>query len=110
MNTGKIDHPDGGRKDVCDAVCGAIFHASQYAEEFAYDYGENIETTISLNSEGSYGSDMQQIAIDFELEMQKLLDPVSTTMKESHSTMQPINNDSIISSPGAYIMDGCLVW
>lgn len=24
VNTGKVDHPDGGRKDVCDAVCGSI--------------------------------------------------------------------------------------
>ena len=110
MNTGKIDHPDGGRKDVCDAVCGAIFHASQYAEEFAYDYGENIETTISLNTDGGYGSDMHQIAVDFELEMQKLLDPISTPVRESISTLQSPTNDSLITPTGAYIMDGYLVW
>ena len=23
-STGKVDHPDGGRKDVCDALCGSI--------------------------------------------------------------------------------------
>jgi hypothetical protein len=110
MNTGRIDHPDGGRKDVCDAVCGAIFHASQYAEEFAYDYGENIEATISLNQEASYDSDMKQIAIDFELEMQKLLDPVITSVKNSNGGTQSFDDNSIITPTGAFVSDGCLIW
>lgn len=110
MNTGRIDHPDGGRKDVCDALCGAIFHASQYAEEFAYDYGENIEATISLNQEASYDSDMKQIAIDFELEMQKLLDPVITSVKNSNGGTQSFDDNSIITPTGAFVSDGCLIW
>ena len=49
INTGKVDHPDGFRKDVCDAVCGAIWNASQHAEEFAYNYGESLQTTVEFN-------------------------------------------------------------
>lgn len=50
MDTGKVDHPDGHSKDKVDAVCGAVYHASQYAEEYAYDYGESAEKLLQWNS------------------------------------------------------------
>ena len=50
MDTGKVDHPDGGKKDVADAVCGALFNASKHAEEFAYDYGETFQISIDFDS------------------------------------------------------------
>ena len=64
-NSGKIDHPDNGRfgsKDCSDAVCGAIFNASQHAEEFSYEYGESLETVVEFNE--STGFD--DIIKDFE--------------------------------------------
>lgn len=64
INTGKVDHPPNGHKDVCDAVCGSMFTCSRYAEEFAYDYGEGIETTLSINSERA--ESQQQMTVDFE--------------------------------------------
>ena len=51
-NTGKIDHPDGGTsgsKDQSDAVCGASWNASQHAEEYAFDFGENLELLQTSN-------------------------------------------------------------
>ena len=117
INTGKIDHPDGGRKDACDAVCGAIFHASQYAEEFAYDYGEGIENTIALNNDKDYSADMQQLAIDFEIEMQKMLDPignVGTTSSVSDAptsnTFQDFGLGRAAPLPSSYVVDGVLIW
>ena len=50
INTGKVDHPEGGRKDVCDAVCGATFNASKHAEEFAFDFGETLEDMINVST------------------------------------------------------------
>lgn len=50
ISTGRVDHPTDGSKDRADAVCGAIYHASQYAEEFAYDYGESAEKLLQWNS------------------------------------------------------------
>jgi hypothetical protein len=47
-SNGKIDHPDHGKtgsKDICDAVCGALYNASKHGEEYAFDYGEDLETT-----------------------------------------------------------------
>ena len=69
-NTGKVDHPDGGRKDVCDAVCGSIWHASQYAEEYAYDYGETAEQILYINDQSF--NDARQLTLDMENELKKM--------------------------------------
>ena len=53
INTGKVDHPDGFRKDVCDAVVGAIWNASQHAEEFGYEFGESAKSITEINYEDS---------------------------------------------------------
>lgn len=71
MNTGKVDHPDGGKKDVCDAVCGAVYNASKHAEEFAYDYGETNEQLLRLNSDDPYG-EVHQLTVDLEDELKKM--------------------------------------
>ena len=65
INTGKIDHPSGGKKDCCDAVTGALFNASKHAEEFAYDYGESIETMLNSNDIAT------DLTVDFEEELKK---------------------------------------
>ena len=42
-NTGKVDHPPNGHKDVSDAVCGAVYNASKNAEQYAFDYGDDLD-------------------------------------------------------------------
>lgn len=49
INTGRVDHPDSGSKDSADAVCGSVYFASQNAEQYAYDYGENLDTITQFN-------------------------------------------------------------
>lgn len=71
LNTGKVDHPDGGRKDVADAVCGAVFNASKYAEEFAFDYGESLQQMLDLNAPDT-GSDKQQLVLDMEEQLKHM--------------------------------------
>lgn len=70
MNSGKIDHPRNGHKDALDAVCGATFTASKHAEEFAYDYGEALDTIIENNSDNT----RTQVTIDLEKELIGLLE------------------------------------
>ena len=73
INTGKVDHPDGGAKDAADAVCGALFNASQNAEQFAYDYGELYDTVSLVNSGSSSPEEARkQITIDFEEELKNI--------------------------------------
>ena len=115
--SGKIDHSPLGinSKDTADAVCGAVWNASQNAEEFEYDFGESIETVVSVSADNSFDTDMQQLAIDFEAEMQKLLDPVTKQVEEKpvkQDTQQPLN--TTINKPQTFfnplISDGIIVW
>ena len=84
-SNGKINHPDEGRsgsKDLCDAVCGAMWNASQHAEEFAFEYGEDIENLISASSATIERG--KQITVDFEQELQKALDPLQNVATETN--------------------------
>lgn len=78
---GHINHPENGAlgsKDQADAICGSLWNASQNAEEFAYDYGESIETTIDVSkSVTSPEMQKQQIKVQFEEELQNLLNPLN---------------------------------
>lgn len=71
MDSGKVDHPDGGSKDISDAVCGALYNASLNAEQFAYDYGESAEEILRMNSDNG-NSESQQFTLDLEEELKKL--------------------------------------
>lgn len=110
-----------GHKDVLDAVAGSTFNASKHAEEYAYDYGESLDETYSVNRDETTVN-MQQIAIDFEQEMMKILNPVQSNIIET-TTNNCINNmdnptQKNVSSdlglgktqPLSYVMDGIIVW
>lgn len=122
-NSGKIDHSPNGinSKDQADALCGAVWNASQHAEEYAYDYGESLEEMTSVNKEDN-SFNAQQIAIDFEQEMMKILNPVQMNIIET-TTNNCINNIDTLNQnnnftdfglgkaqPVSYVMDGIIVW
>lgn len=51
---GHIQHPEHGTqgsKDAIDAVCGALWNASLHADEYAYEYGEDLNITADFNIE-----------------------------------------------------------
>ena len=118
INTGKVDHSPNGHKDALDAVCGATFNASKHAEEYAYDYGESLDITHTVNKDASYDVNMQQIAIDFEQEMQKLLDPVQTAVAQidtknnnsNTATTKRMDFGMGQAQPLSYLADGIIVW
>lgn len=71
--TGKVDHPDGGSKDTSDSICGSIWNASQHADEYNFEYGEDIDSM----SEATLDSDKntkEQIILDFEEELKNAVD------------------------------------
>ena len=103
-NTGKIDHTPNFHKDALDAVCGATFNASKFAEEFAYDYGESLEETITFNKDTNTHS-AEQLALDFEAEMQRLLDPLKSERKEEQTRI-----NTTIQQPNAYVFDNMIIW
>lgn len=106
-NTGKVDHPPNGHKDVSDAVCGAVYNASKNAEQYAFDYGEDLEVTQTISNDINQFN-QHQITIDFEAEMMKLLDPVHAEYKKDQNNNKI--NQSNIPSNQMYLYDGIIVY
>ena len=72
---GHIEHPESGTqgsKDQIDGVVGALWNASQHAEEFAYEFGESLETIINVNSDNP-NQFKQQVIVDFENELKRVM-------------------------------------
>lgn len=108
-NSGKVDHDPSGinSKDQADAVCGSIWNASQHGEEYAFDYGEDLDITKSISTDINQFN-QNQITIDFEAEMMKLLDPVHVEHKKSE--LNNSSNQSNIPSNEIYLYDGIIVF
>lgn len=73
-NNGRIDHSERGinSKDEADALCGAIYNASQHAEEFAFEFGEDIENMLTVSSNSEF-KNRKQIQLDLEEQIKKSL-------------------------------------
>lgn len=80
--TGKVDHPTNGHKDALDAVCGSVFTASKYAEEFAFDYGENLQQIVEINEDKETNT-LEQMRLNFEEELRKLGPQINLPQKDS---------------------------
>lgn len=84
--SGRINHENGGRsgsKDQSDALCGSVYTASQYAEQYAYEYGEDIDATLNISQSNSPESEKEQINIAFQDELRKTFDPIRKDSKQS---------------------------
>lgn len=65
-------------KDAIDAIVGSMWNASMHADEYAYEYGEDIQALLQV----SFDNDIYQqeeLKIDFEKELNQLFDPVKAT-------------------------------
>ncbi len=91
IETGKVDHSPNHHKDVLDAVCGATFTASGYAEEYAYNYGETLEQILEVNS--NIDADIKkQLVVDFENELHKLGPQLRPQKEETKKEDSSANN------------------
>lgn len=73
-NSGHVDHTPAGinSKDQADGFCGALFNASKYAEEFAFNYGDGLTTMLEVSaSTNSMEYDKKQITMAFEEELKR---------------------------------------
>ena len=59
-------------KDQIDAVVGALWNASQNAEEYAYNYGDNINAALDVSLTNVSEKDKQQLVIDYQEELKKI--------------------------------------
>ena len=103
LSDGHIDHPQNGSKDQADAVCGALFLASEFAEEYAYDYGENLEASLAVSVEASDTYHKHQMIAEFQEELAKVYSSIAEAnaiidykKREEYQMYQDITNGIII--------------
>lgn len=112
-SNGKVDHSPSSinSKDTADAVCGAVYNASQHAEEFAFDFGESLETITQTNNANTGENLRRQITVDFETEL-KSLDPLAKLNEKERPNLP--TNQSIASQSTevsqVYLKDGIIIW
>lgn len=111
-NSGRVDHSPNGinSKDSSDAICGAMWNASQHAEEFALEYGEDIQNTIDVSN--STGETVRtQLTVDFENELKSAFNfaPVNKdTSKESKK--MDFGFGPAKPTVDAFINEGIMIW
>ena len=110
-NSGKVDHSPSGinSKDIADALCGSLYNASLHAEEFAFDYSENLQTMLSANNGDA--NDLSQITIDFEEELKQAMQ--IHMPREIVEPIQPPGQRPIPQTPQidyGSLANGILVW
>jgi hypothetical protein len=103
LSDGHVDHPKNGSKDQADALCGSLYTASQFAEEYAYDYGENLDAALDVNSATSDEFRKQQMILEFQEELTKIYtemtlanDVIDYQKKQEYESYQDIMNGIII--------------
>ena len=133
-NSGKIDHSPSGinSKDQADAVTGSVWNASQHAEEFNFDYGDLLTATVEASSRNSSTISQRQVSIDFEQELNNLLDPLSrnknmpqanpkitneqsanlqkTNIQKSNNPFMNFGMGAAQPYQGSFLKDGIIVW
>ena len=104
-NTGKVDHSPSGinSKDVCDALCGAVWNASQHAEEYDFEYGENLDTIIDVSDDSEFTDNRQQVVISFEEELKKATQEFSEDVYSNMGLGKPTTNYDML------IYDGIII-
>ena len=106
VNTGKVDHPESGSKDTADAVCGSVFTASKYAEQYAYDYGEDLETIVDVNKDEGEAL-KEQMTVDLE-DYLKNMGPVLGRPTDLRG--REVNGYENDEEDNAIVIDGALIW
>lgn len=104
---GKIDHPENFSKDAADAVCGSVYHASLYAEQYAFDYGETLETIIKVSQEANSPQEFKkQVQLAFEQELTNMFEPIREEKKEIKEREEAkINNKPSVAQERPPYMD-----
>lgn len=103
LSDGHIDHPQNFSKDQSDAVCGALSLASEFAEEYSYDYGENLDASLDVNTVMSDEARKQQMILEFQEELNKIYNDftevdlvINQQKKDEYRTYQDIMNGIIV--------------
>lgn len=93
-------------KDIADATCGAIYNASQHAEEYAYDYGEDLNLIEETNTQTLQANALKnQMTVDFEQELQRVFNPIANNPVNSNIQQRNIEDEPI-----TFTSNDMLIW
>ena len=101
LSDGHIEHSEAGTrgsKDVIDAIVGSLWHASLHADEFAFEYGESLNTMLDTNDVSYIENDTENF---YEF------------LKESHKPLNVEISNPTLSKPEDIVMgvyDGIMCW
>ena len=111
-SNGKIDHTVDGinSKDMSDAVCGATYMASQFGEEFAYDFGETTDMLLNANSESGTNEYIKQFSSDLLNSLQGDTNTVDRNKPAVNAPKPPMTSADIAKSFDRALDDGILIW
>lgn len=84
LSDGHVDHPKNGSKDAADALCGSLYTASEFADEYSYNYGENLTAGLDVSLEGSDSFNKTQMITAFEEELTKMYQGVYTDLQSAN--------------------------
>lgn len=90
MPSGKIDHTTEGinSKDQSDSFCGALWAASKFADEYSYNYGDNLIASLDTSSEANDNHKKQQMVIDFQDELTKIYTEQQQVLQKENKQQQ----------------------
>ena len=108
IETGKVDHSPNFHKDVLDAVCGATYNASKNAEQYAFEYGEDIENILATNN-SSQNPDLTQITVDFENELKGVFSGIEKSTSDKAKDLD-FGFGPAVPLTGNYISQGIMLW
>ena len=108
IETGKVDHSPNFHKDVLDAVCGATYNASKNAEQYAFEYGEDIENILATNN-SSQNTDLTQVTVDFENELKGVFSGIDKSTSDKAKDLD-FGFGPAIPLTGNYVSQGIMLW
>lgn len=110
-SNGKVDHPEKGSKDQSDALCGACYNASQNAEQYAYDFGEGLVTSLKVNNDNSlYSTDPTSISRAFEEALLETYNPIGVNSNVKNSQFMDFGQGQAKPLSKVYAQDGIFIW
>ena len=106
LSDGHIEHQNAGKtgsKDQCDAVCGSLYMASKYSEQYSYEYGDQLIEDISVNldtdgqtSKAEFIKNLEDTLVQIWQEENKAMQVAQRQDQEEQQFMQDLM-DGIIS-------------
>lgn len=96
-------------KDSSDAICGAMWNASQHADEFAIEYGEDLAAVVKV-ANNAPDTNPQQITLDFEEELKNVFAGLPQKAVKVDSKSLDFGAGPAIPVTNGYISEGIMVW